>query len=62
MKQLLGIIITLVIGFCIFCLLTGFGALVAYTLSTFPAWKVTLGSVICAFGYLLYLLTKEKEG
>lgn len=59
MKQLLAVFILLLAGFALFCLLSGFGALVIVIIKISSAWELIGGTLVGSAIVLIHLLTKK---
>lgn len=55
-----GIITLILLGFLSFCLVSGVGVLIGFTIIIFPVWQIVLGTILGSVGVLLYLM--EKKG
>ena len=60
LKTILGIAYLLVMGFIAYCIVTGFGIIVAQILFIFPTWQIVLGTLIGSIGVFLYLIGKKS--
>mgnify|MGYP007127615894 CR=1 FL=1 len=60
LKFVLGLIILILLGFLAFCLLSGVGVLIGFTIIIFPVWQIVLGTILGSVGVFLYLMEKSK--
>ncbi len=61
LKFTLGLLILILLGFLSFCLISGIGVLIGFTIIIFPVWQIVLGTILGSVGVLLYLTEKKDE-
>jgi hypothetical protein len=59
LKFTLGLLILILLGFLAFCLVSGVGVLIGFTIILFPVWQILLGTILGSVGVFLYLMEKK---
>lgn len=60
-KILLGVVIWIVLGFFVYCLCAGLGALAYFIFHYIPWYHIVLGNVAGCIAVFLYMITDDKE-
>jgi hypothetical protein len=61
LKVAVGFITLIVMGFLVYALCTGLGALVALIFMIVPVWQIIIGTLVGSVGVLIYLGMDDKQ-
>lgn len=59
LKFILGLTLLTLLGFLAYCVVTGFGVIIAFIFVLFPVWQILLGTILGSVGVFLYLIKEQ---
>lgn len=59
LKYFGGLIILILLGFLVYCVVTGVGVMIGFIFVIFPVWQIVLGTILGSVAVLLYLMEKK---